>query len=140
MEVNNAAHYNNNYHQAHAALVNLAMNNPLNGQTNGRISHGSPMVNDYARSSPALYGMSPAIIPGQQGSPLVSHNNHSPDMYNSAGQVGLDNYGGQSSGLGQQSASSYQNIPPYSNGLQSVFNTTLGASDPYQQQRGTFHY
>jgi hypothetical protein len=138
MEVNNATHYNNNYHQAHAALVNLALNNSLSPQGNGRLSHGSPLVNDYSRS-PALYGLSTGLLPTQQGSPLSHATHQAATLYsNSPGQVTLDNYGTPSPALGQQSAAAYA---PYNNGLQSVFNTSLGSgSDPYQQQRGAFHY
>jgi hypothetical protein len=138
MEVNNATHYNNNYHQAHAALVNLALNNSISSQGNGRLSHGSPLVNDYSRS-PALYGMSTGLLPAQQGSPLSHATHQAAALYNnSPGQVTLDNYGTPSPALGQQNAAAYA---PYNNGLQSVFNTSLGSgSDPYQQQRGAFHY
>ena len=140
MEVNNAAHYNNNYHQAHAALVNLALNNPLAPQGGSRLSHPSPLVNDYNRS-PAVYGMSNGLLPGQQGSPLVSHAAHQTQaLYgNSPGQAGLDAYGNGSPALGTN-GNGYQTLGPYGNGLQSVFNNNLGSSDPYQQQRGTFHY
>lgn len=140
MDVNNSTHYNNNYHQAHAALVNLALNNSLGPQGNGRLTHTSPLVNDYNRS-PAMYGVSPALMSGQQGSPLVSQAAHqSPALYNnSTGQLNLDNYPSQSPALGQQGMPNYQNLGPYGNGV-SVFNSALGsASDPYQQ-RGSYHY
>jgi hypothetical protein len=138
MEVNNAAHYNNNYHQAHAALVNLALNNPLNPQGGGRLS--TPLVNDYTRS-PAVYGLSTGLLPGQQGSPLVSHATHqNTALYNnSPGQAGLDAYGNSSPAL-SSGGTGYQSLGPYGNGLQSVFNNNMGSSDPYQQQRGAFHY
>ncbi|KAG8761205.1 hypothetical protein FRC14_006254 [Serendipita sp. 396] len=137
MDVNNITHFNNNYHQAHAALVNLALNNSLGPQGNGRLVHGSPLVSDYQRS-PAMYGISPGLVPGQQGSPLVSHANQAPLYSSSSGQMGLDGYG--SPALNQQGSTSYQGVTPY-NGIPSVFNNTLGSStDPYQPQRGSFHY
>lgn len=140
MEVNNAAHYNNNYHQAHAALVNLALNNPLGPQGGSRLSHPSPLVNDYSRS-PAVYGLSNGLLSGQQGSPLVAHAGHqNPALFgNSPGQAGLDAYGSGSPALGA-TGTAYQTLGPYGNGLPSVFNNTVGSSDPYQQQRGAFHY
>ena len=133
MDVNNVTHYNANYHQAHAALVNLALNNGLGVQGNSRLSHGSPLISDYQR--PAVYG----LLAGQQGSPLVSHSSHqSPALYNSpGGPVGLDNYGAPAGSLGGQGAGGYQNLGAYNGSVQSVFNSALGsASDPYQTQRG----
>ncbi|CCA66738.1 related to Drosophila pumilio protein and Mpt5p protein [Serendipita indica DSM 11827] len=138
MDVNNVAHYNANYHQAHAALVNLALNNGLGAQGTSRLSHGSPLVSDYQRS-PAVYGLSPGLLAGQQGSPLVSHSTHqSPALYSSpGGPVGLDSYGSPAGSLGGQGAGAYQNLGAYNGSVQSVFNSALGsASDPYQTQRG----
>ncbi|KAG8806518.1 hypothetical protein FRC17_004950 [Serendipita sp. 399] len=137
MDMNNMSHYNNNYHQAHAALVNLALNNGLGPQGNGRLVHNSPLVSDYQRS-PAMYGISPGLVPGQQGSPLVSHANQTPLYSSSSSQMGLDGYG--SPALTQQGSTNYQGVNPYG-GIPSVFNNTIGSStDPYQTQRGSFHY
>jgi len=138
MDVNNAAHYSNNYHQAHAALVNLALNNPLN--TPGGVRLSTSLVNDYTRS-PAVYGLATGLLPGQQGPPLISHTAHqSPALYsNSLGQAGLGAYGGGSPSLGS-GGSGYQSLGPYGNGLQSGFNNGMSPSDLYQQQRSTSHY
>jgi len=137
MEGHGNMNFNNNYHQAHAALVNLALNNSL---APARLSHASPLITDYSRAQ-SLYGMSPGLVPAQQGSPLMTHSHQSPALggYTSPLQAQGNEYGLQSPVGSQQNLSSYG---AYTNGIQGFAGNGVNLSSPvdHYQHRNGFQY